>query len=245
MLDAIERVEIATRSEIALVLGARDVFAHQNPAQFDQSFTSAANGQSMYDRWADKFNSQVSQSRDEFVKHHETKYGSRNDLPIWIAIELWDFGLLSNAYSGMKPTDKLSIATHFSVPAVAVMTSWLRSLNYVRNVIAHHGRLWNISLNVSPKRPRSGRMPEFDMGRSDPNVLTRVYSICCILTYLTHVINPESVWINKLKTHIKDFPQMPYASIKAMGFPTNWETHGFWNYNTPATLAVTTTSTTR
>jgi abortive infection bacteriophage resistance protein len=165
LLDALEQVEIAGRVEIALTLGRRDTFAHENPRMFHPYFTSprGTSGRSSYDDWLDKFNEQANRSKDEFVQHYERQYGSRSPLPIWIAIELWDFGLLSRAYSGLQNRDLIAIATRFGVPDWRLMVSWLRCLNYVRNVIAHHGRLWNLNLSENPKLPtRRGIIGDFD-----------------------------------------------------------------------------------
>lgn len=56
LLDAIERVEIAARVEIALVLGQRDPFAHTKPALFRSRFSSPGrSGPSDYQNWTNKF----------------------------------------------------------------------------------------------------------------------------------------------------------------------------------------------
>lgn len=160
LLDAIEGVEIATRAEIALCLGARDTFAHINPTFFRPSFTDVdSEGQSKHLLWLAKFDNAVSNSSHEFVRHHKVKYGEEASLPIWIAIELWDFGMLSKFYSGMNTEDCVCVATRFAMPHWHLMRSWLHTLNYVRNVIAHHGRLWNLNLTVSPKSPSVTAMP--------------------------------------------------------------------------------------
>ena len=142
LLDALERVEIAVRVEIALLLGKRDIFALSNANIFHPNFTARINrsGQTPFQKWTDKYENAVERSTDEFVKHYEGKYGARLPLPIWIAVELWDFGLLSHLYSGLRIRDRQAIAMRFAVPDWQLMRSWLRSLNYVRNVIAHHGR---------------------------------------------------------------------------------------------------------
>ena len=141
LLDALERVEIAVRAEIALLLGARDPFAHTNPSLFHPRFVSGQppHGISKHREWLDKLDKQVMRSRDEFILHYERQYGSRSPLPIWIAIELWDFGMLSHFFGGLQIKDREAIAGRFSVPDWRLMESWLWSLNYVRNVIAHHG----------------------------------------------------------------------------------------------------------
>lgn len=230
LLDALERVEIAVRAEIALLLGGRDPFAYTNPSLLHPRFVSRQppNNISKHDEWLDKFDKQVRRSKDEFVLHHNRQYGPNSPLPIWIAIELWDFGTLSHFYGGLQVKDREAVATRFSVPDWRLMESWLMALNYVRNVIAHHGRLWNSNLSLNPRLPRRGEMPDFDALLPLYNASARVYSICCILSHLSKVTNASSPWPNELKTFVEGFPPMPYASAQDMGFPSGWQTHGFW-----------------
>jgi len=229
LLDTIERVEIAARAEIALHLGARDPFAYANPQFFRPLFTTPDSaGNTKHQAWLQKFNEAVRRSKDEFVLHHNRKYGTGSPLPIWIAIELWDFGLLSRFYSAMDTADCVAVASRFAIPRWHVMKSWLRSLNYVRNVIAHHGRLWNLNLADSPSLPSRGLMPDFDDLTTQPNAHTRIYSICCILRHFSQVINPQSSWPQQLAGLIRDFPTIHYANIRDMGFPDDWEKSGSW-----------------
>lgn len=223
LLDAIERVEIAARVEIALVLGRLDPFAYLDTRWFRPEFVADAK----YQDWIDNYHRKLKASeRTEFVAHHYSRYGTGAALPLWIAIELWDFGLLSYAYSGMLERDQKSVARRFQIPDWRLMVSWLRSLNYARNVIAHHGRLWNLNLSVNPRIPRPGQIPDFDP--SLPLNAARIYSVCCILCFLTRVINPQSHWIAEAKTVFAHFPVMPHAVLQDMGFPADWQTHLLW-----------------
>lgn len=230
LLDALERVEIAVRVEVALLLGKRDTFALSNPGIFHPQFVNRRNakGETKYEIWTAKYEKAVENSKDEFVKHYERKYGTRLPLPVWIAIELWDFGLLSNLYSGLRVRQQDSIAQRFGVPERELMESWLHSLNYVRNVIAHHGRLWNLHLSIPPRLPRQGLMPCLNHLHSLPNASIRIYSVCCILCHFSRVVNPQSSWIDELKKLLNNFPAMPYANIQSMGFPPNWQNEGLW-----------------
>ncbi len=229
LLDAIERVEIAVRVDLALRLGARDSFFHTKPQLLNSVFSRPnGSGNSHYSKWISKLESAVNGSRQEFIKHHKHKYGSKSPLPIWIAIELWDFGLLSHFFSGLNVTDKDAVAKRFRVPDWQVMESWLRSLNFVRNVIAHHGRLWNLNLVDRPKLPMQGTMSDFDSLIGLANFNSRIYSACCILCHFSHVINPDSTWPQQLVTKVSHFPLMPHATAQEMGFPQNWEAHTIW-----------------
>ena len=230
LLDVIERVEIAARADIALYLGSFDTFAHTNPRFFRPSFVAVnpVSGQTKHQAWINKFDVGVSRSRDAFVLHHQRKYGSRSPLPIWIAIELWDFGMLSTFYSGMDTPYCIAVANRFALPRWRLMESWLRSINYVRNVIAHHGRLWNLNLADYPTLPQPGIMPDFAPLLTLRAVNTRIYSVCCILSHFSKIINPQSLWPQELAALINTFPAMPYAAVQDMGFPSNWQSHNFW-----------------
>ena len=230
LLDALENVEIAARVEVALTLGRYSPFVLETPRFFHTWSTSPhrTSGKIAYDEWKAKFDELVLRSKDEFVLHHERQYGSRSPIPIWIAIELWDFGLLSKAFSGMQNRDQVTVASRFNIPDWQIMQSWLRALNYVRNVIAHHGRLWNLNLSDYPRLPKRGQIPEFDPLLNLPTVTTRIYSVCCVLSYLTRALNPAASWRQDLKNLVGTFPTMPYASIQDMGFPADWHTHSFW-----------------
>ena len=62
----------------------------------------------------------------------------------------------------MSVKDKANIAKKYNIPDWQIMESWLRSLNYVRNVVAHHSCLWNRNLIDQPKLAKLGTMPAFD-----------------------------------------------------------------------------------
>ena len=148
ILDAIERVEVAFRVDIAYLLGEKDPFAYAKPDLLHGNFTKKIDlktGKTRYQEWISKHDQLIKRSKEDFVEHYKAKYGL--PLPIWVAIELWDFGLLSVFYQGMTVKDKAVIANKYNIPDWQIMESWLRSLNYARNVGAHHSRLTAIKLS--------------------------------------------------------------------------------------------------
>lgn len=110
------------------------------------------NGLTAYQEWLTKYNKVLARSKEDFFKHYKNKYGL--PLPIWVSVELWDFGMLSTFFKGMQVADKDLIAAKYGIQDFTVMESWLRTLNYVRNVAAHHSRLWNKNLIDQPKLPK-------------------------------------------------------------------------------------------
>lgn len=163
VLDAIERIEVAVRVDVAYQLGAQDPFAHTNPSLLHGNFTKkiqVRTGKTRHQEWLEKYNQVLVRSKEDFVRHYKQKYGL--PLPIWVSVELWEFGMLSTFYQGMSVVDKSVIAAKYGVPDWQVMESWLRSMNFVRNVAAHHSRLWNKNLVDQPKMPSAGDIPAFD-----------------------------------------------------------------------------------
>ena len=224
-MDALESVEVAMRVELSLCLGRKGAFAYLNPAELDSDFSRwPKSGSPEYISWVSKMSQMVGRSKEEFVSHFKDKY--ELPMPIWEACELWDFGMMSRLYSGLKAPDKQTIATRLEVANGGLLESWLRALNVVRNIVAHHARLWNRLLGVSPTLPRRGLMPPFDVLPRHTN--KRIYSILCILAHFLKVINPNSGWRARVVALVDKFPPMPHARLSDMGFPADWKTHPFW-----------------
>jgi abortive infection bacteriophage resistance protein len=231
ILDAIERVEVAFRVDIAYLLGSRDCFAYENPSLLHGNFTKKINpkiGRTKHAEWLTKHNQLINRSKEDFVEHYKSKYGM--PLPIWVAIELWDFGLLSTFYQGMTVVDKDNIASKYNIPNGQIMESWLRCLNYVRNVVAHHNRLWNRNLIDQPKLAKEGVMPDFDLLVGNSRATSRVYVVLCILAHFMKHVCPRSHWQRRVIYLIQSFPSTVHISVKDMGFPENWEQQRFWRY---------------
>lgn len=229
VLDAIERIEVAIRVDIAYLLGQRDQFAYAKPAFLHGNFAKKQNantGRTLHQEWLEKYGQVLARSKEDFVKHIKDKYGL--PLPIWISVEIWEFGMLSRFFQGMTVADKSTIAAKYDITDWQVMESWLRALNFVRNVAAHHSRLWNKNLSDQPKLPKQGDIREFDslIGKSDkPN---RLYVMLCILIYFIRRISPNSSWPHRLTDLVKKFPKIPSLTLEKMGFPSDWEALQLW-----------------
>lgn len=229
LLDAIERIEVAVRSDIAYLLGAKDPFALENPNLFHANFTSKSDpstGETQYQAWIRHHDVIVNRSRETFVEHFKSKYGL--PLPIWVSIELWDFGLLSHFFVGMTLQDRQLIANKYGVANGKIMGTWLRTLNYVRNIAAHHHRLWNKNLVDQPSMPKQNAMPQFNPLRGQPFVVARMYSVLCISVHFLNSVCPESSWTTRLLDLLETLEPIPNVSLAQMGFPSGWKSHEFW-----------------
>jgi abortive infection bacteriophage resistance protein len=105
-----------------------------------------------------------SKSAEVFVSHYRRKYTSEKHLPVWMATELLGFGVLSKMYGNLRTGLRKKIAREFGQPE-SVFVSWLHAMNAIRNICAHHARLWNRELAVKPELPSGWKSSGIDNNR--------------------------------------------------------------------------------
>lgn len=223
-LDALERIEMSLRVDVAHLLGERDARAHENPDCFHGNFGNRIDpnsGKTGHQIWLEKYQQQVRRARHTpFVVHNLDKYGC---IPIWVAIEVWDFGMLSTLYAGMKHQDKNVLADKYGATDGNKMASYLRSLNFIRNVSAHHTRLWNVNVVDRSSLPQGEHWQQLNNARP--------FFYFCLMQMLLRVICPTSTWGQRLNTLInEDFPVVESGAIKTgdFGLIDNWRTWELW-----------------
>ncbi len=211
VLDAIEPIEVALRTQIIYHLSHKyGAFGYLDSQNFSHRFD--------HRKWLLSLNQVVDESTETFISHYHSKYSQEEGLPIWMAIEVISFGGLSRLLSGMKGEDQREIARRYHLQDV-VLSSWLRALVYLRNLCAHHSRLWNRTLTVTPKLPMKSSAW---MGVKS----NRVYGALMILQYLLGFINPASKWKNRLLVLLEAHPEV---FLPMMGFQHNWLERPIWS----------------
>ena len=218
IMDAIERVEVAIRTQLTYHFAHTcGPFAYLDPA----NFPGLKNEDHV--KWLGELSEEILRSKEPFVTHFREKYGdSHSDLPIWMVAEVMSFGKVLTMFRGVSPDLQKKIANEYSIPD-EVMRSWLLALNTIRNICAHHGRLWNRELGNKPKMPNIRKYPAWHQPVAIGN--KRVFGILTILHYLLIKISPLNFWHNRLITLLNSYPNIPK---KDMGFPENWEQSPFW-----------------
>ncbi|PSJ53653.1 Abi family protein [Pseudaminobacter soli (ex Li et al. 2025)] len=232
LLDGLERIEISLRTEVALAIGKHDPFGHRRPDLLDGRFVRPERPRQIcHADWLESLDQKAVRSKEEFAVHFRTKYPD-SQMPIWIAVELLDFGPLSMLLEGMKFKDQEGICSSYKIPRPHLLTTWIRSLAGVRNVCAHHARLWNKPLTNQPSLARSGELPDLDHLRTSPGSNGRLYAAACIVRYMLREISPRSKWHERLAAHMSTFPARPVISLEAAGFSDGWSSLSLWSGNT-------------
>lgn len=214
IITELEKIEIAVRTQTTNIL---------SPQWGGYWFTETShfNDPTRHTKILAKIEEEYQRSDEEFVTAFKTKYS--NPLPpSWITLEITSFGTLSILYNNLLPGQaKRNIAGYFGLPDT-VFASWLHSIVYIRNICAHHCRLWNRTLSIRPLMPRSPRKPFITL---PANGTQQVYIILSMIIYLLNIINPNHSFVRRFKDLLNKYPLI---DIRAMGFPANWENENLW-----------------
>lgn len=226
VLDALERIEIALRVDISHTLGQWDSFAYLKPEYFHSSFSrdlDPKTGLTPHHKWLSKHAELINRSKEEFVQHNRKTYGL--PLAIWVTCEVWDFGCLSTLFSGLREAEQDAIARQYSIRNGRVFASWLRSLNYLRNICAHHSRLWNRNIADQPKLPPDHEIIWVGAFTHDTHARARCFLLLCIVRHLLRTINPRSSWPERVRSHLANVPPLSHLGLNlgSMGAPLNWQ----------------------
>ncbi|MBF0453917.1 MAG: Abi family protein [Magnetococcales bacterium] len=214
VLDAIERVEIAARTRISDQLAKKyGAFAHTDSTIFRPNFRHA--------KWIEGLDKETQRSREQFVLHHQRTYQEFPALPIWVATGVMSLGTLSRLYLGIKPGDRKAVSRQFNTHHMRLGDN-LHALTNIRNICAHHGRLWNRNFSVS--QHVSGHPHWQPPITPNPG---RLFFPLLILNQLLQSLDAGSDWRNQCTDLIK-----PIAACdpwrKSMGLPEKWEEHPLW-----------------
>lgn len=222
--DAVERIEVGIRSRIvnetSLLWGSH---GYLNSSKFHRRFDHASfilkaeNGVGVYRDRSTGGPILPQNHAETFIEHYYTKYGDPYLPPVWMTMEVLTLGTLSKFYKGFGDANlKARIASEFNLSA-KVFANWLHSLSHIRNICAHHGRLWNRVFSITPLIPAhlSGVIQNAN----------RFEGHAVVLVTLLNIMNHGNHWRDRFKSLLFDYPEI---DPRAMGFTNNSLELPFW-----------------
>jgi abortive infection bacteriophage resistance protein len=217
VMDAIERVEVAVRTALVHELALRaGPFAHIDINNFKGA------DKTRHQDFVEGLRDKARDSSEVFAEHFQRTYDEFPDLPIWAVCETMTFGAMFTLFKMSERRTRNVVAQSIGLHG-PVLFSWLQTLNYIRNICAHHARLWNRELAIKPVLPDQKN----DARWYGPRAIStkRVFAVLTLLNQLVHEVAPESRWRDRLFALFDRFPNIP---LKSMGIPADWRTHDLW-----------------
>lgn len=216
--EALEILEVDFRAVIAYEFGQRHgAFGHIDPTKFFHRFN--------HTDWLQRLQEEAERSSELFVEHFQKNYSQFPDLPIWMAMEVMSFGALSKMLQGMVRNDQRKVARRYSVQPQDLVAIF-HHLVYIRNLCAHHSRLWDRVWAIKPSLPHG-------LAWQPPNVPSndRLFATLLMLYHLMTCCPAAAQfvqhWRDRLKQHLSQ-PPHTRNPLALMGMPSNWEIHPVW-----------------
>lgn len=232
VFDVIERLEIALRSQIVTQLSAKYGSHWQDRVDIFKGREEyiLKNGRKVtvdvYDILQQHTKEQMRDNRTEaFIQHYRKTYVQPENPPSWMCMEFMYFSHLSRICTGLKyRADVNGIAVYFGLPP-QTLCSWLHTLNYVRNICAHHARLWNRDMNIVPERLSFSKKLEWI---AHPEKIRRhkIYYVLCMLNYMLQAVDSAPYFVKRLRALSAKY--QPTVTFTAMGMPLDWCEEKMW-----------------
>jgi abortive infection bacteriophage resistance protein len=232
VLDALEVVETGLKAALAHVLGARDPFGHVDRRALNETECAKESTGGADDRFGEWLRSYAEQQgkaeAEDFVAHYLDKY--REPLPIWMATEFIDFGSTVRLLRLMRGEDRNRVAGLHGVSNGTLFGTWMKNLNYVRNVCAHHSRFWNRTPTYKFRKWNPDQASPALAHLAEGGSRSRVYPALAVTASLVRHLDADSPWPQALRGLLIDFPDHPALSIHdGMGLPEDWESLSLWS----------------
>ncbi|GAA2731664.1 Abi family protein [Pedococcus aerophilus] len=234
VMDAIERAEVAVRAALTDHMSTTydDPFWYVASTHFRDSGKHARFVRIVRDTCEARLRGTPDAGDDGLVhrsalEHYLTTYGSPELPPSWLMGEMLTIGQLASMYRNLKQrADRTAVASSVGLNA-PVLESWLTTYVRVRNICAHHGRLWNVGLGVYPAIPTSPTVPWLAGTGSLPDrSKKRLYPVLISLQSVLYTVSPRSSWARRLHDLLDSRPSM---NLRGMGIPEEWVEDQFWS----------------
>ena len=220
LFDVIERIEVGFRTKLIYHL------SHEiSPWWFEDEriFINTVE----HTKTLSAIDQELMKTREVFINEHKKKYNTDTRRhPAWKTIEVASLGNISKLYGNLLPTvtSKDSIAEELGTVNHTYLPSWIQSITQIRNICAHHGRLWNKNL---PGKPKLLPNPPCRWIGNVPaaSEYHKLYVHLCCMKYLLNSIDPGNEFSLKLESLLEKYPNI---DPNALGLKPNWQNELLW-----------------
>lgn len=224
--DGIERIEIALRTRVGEWIVARGPLAYEAKDLFRPDFDHKS--------WLTTARRRLkrAEGNNAAIRHYSEKY---EGYPFWVLAETLDFADISKLYAGLpiNAQHEISHSFGFVIDPLRLkgkhrknyysrdpLARWCEQLTVVRNVCAHHGRLFN--RNLLPASTVAFRaidgLESLPEGQSD-----KLFGALLVMAFMLNSISPGTSWTAKVSGLVQDeYAQLNLRSVTEMGFPHEW-----------------------
>lgn len=148
LMQGISTVEVVVRSRLAYEMSRLPfgVEGYRYEELYRQEISSR--GVDIRRALLDSIEGEIERANEVSVKKYRDSGGV---IPIWVAADIFSFGTLSKMYRLLdnEPVRE-KIAQELGMKQTRWLSTNLHALSVLRNVCAHHGRIWNRVITMKP-----------------------------------------------------------------------------------------------
>ena len=233
LFDAIEFVEIALRTKLIYHLSQ----SHGGLWYLDKTLFEDID---LHTKHIEDLKIEFARSGEIFAKNFRRKHPTENTNPknwtsninpdVWLFFEVASFGALSKIYKNLKHQlpQKSIIANEFGLNLHNELSSWLEAITYLRNIVAHHSRVWGrnmVKRIILPQNTRNLWLKLTTVSIQESILRPKPFLVISTMIYLCNAINPNNAIKNKLLSLFQNNPHIPIYKI---GFFNNWQQEPLW-----------------
>jgi abortive infection bacteriophage resistance protein len=227
LFDAIERIEIALRAKMIYHLSmAYGGLWYLNPNLFEITPLPSDPNITIYQNIILELKKELSRSQEIFIKDQRLRHPNQ-DADAWKTMEVASMGTLSKLYKKLKHQlpEKAIIANQMGLNLHSELSSWLEAITYVRNIIAHHSRLWSRNMVKAPIANLNNPLSVWLDKPLTPVQSKKPFLIISTMVYLCNEVAPNHQIKSKILALFANNPNIP---IYKLGFLNNWQNQGLW-----------------
>ena len=228
LFGGIEQIEIAVRTKLIYHLSiAYGGLWYLNPALFN-AITQNINGISKtVHLWVlDELQKEFNRSQEIFVKDHQQRYPGQ-PADAWKIMETASMGTLSKLYKNLNINlpERGLIANEMGINSPHTFSGWLESITYLRNIIAHHSRLWSRTMIKRPGMQLNNPAGAWFTQPLRQGQIDKPFSTISCMVYLCNHLNQSDDIKQQIIELINTYKDVP---IYKLGFFNNWRSEPLW-----------------
>ena len=150
------------------------------------------------------FSFYYSTSKDDRAKHYIANYKNPVLPSIWTMKELLTFGQAATFFRALSVPVKTAISNNFGVSELQIFDTWISCVVDLRNICAHHARLFNRSLQKQPGRLIRASVPT----ATSNDGKNKVKAILECIDYMIRQRGLPSTLVQDASRLVQNYPQV-------------------------------------
>ncbi|MCC2594078.1 Abi family protein [Tessaracoccus sp. OS52] len=218
-MDALARIEVAFRAVLSEVMSKADNDSHWYTRP--HYFSDLGDFRVLQGNVAQALEQPFPALQDYLLRYRTPELP-----PSWLMVEVLSIGQLTRVHKSLKrQTHRDAIARGLG-STDELLTSWLEVFVRVRNIAAHHERLWDTRLGKYPKVPHGAGVawPE-NWDKLLEEASDTLYCVFSAVQSMLFTVSPTSPWAGELAALLEGHAM----EREVMGFPAGWGEDPFWS----------------